>query len=335
MSNAIRIRQHNPHRTEAYRNRFFISQKHKLCYVGVDKVANTSLKWWMAEIEGLSGRINDAINQRGLNASKGIHTVYPLVAPRLVLDSFSRIREVFHSGEFYCFTLVRNPYTRLFSAWTDKVLRGKHFYTRKLLADKKFYARPATGIEGVRKGFEAFVAWLHTDPNMLQADRHWMPQFFLLRPDLLHYDFIGKIEEADLLEHALAAVLKEPHAGILHGKRPQNRMSLPYHQEFVTVQAQKMIREMYADDFDHLGYEASLPHASLPVDEKRVEKTLMRFFMERAEFTQQRLAFLEAEKLELETNPGKAFVRLFRSLSFPLKYAWTRSRHFGTPGRLN
>lgn len=331
MSSVRRIRQHNPHRTEAYRNRFYISEKHKLCYAGVDKVANTSLKWWMAEIEGLSARMTEAINQRGLNPSKGIHTVYPQVAPRLVLDSFSRIRNVFDSGKFYCFTLVRNPYTRLFSAWTDKVLRGKHLYTRQLLADKKFYVRPATGIEGVRNGFEAFVAWLYNDSDMLQADRHWMPQFFLLRPDLLHYNFIGKIEEAELLEKALEGVLKERHAGPLQDKHPRNRMSLPYHQDFVTERAQKMIQKMYADDFTGLGYTTSLPVARVPVDMGYVESTLMRFFMERAEYTQQRLALLEAEKLELETNPGKAFVRLCRTLAFPLKYAWTRSRHFGSP----
>lgn len=316
-------------RSAAYRNRFFISNKYKLCYAGVDKAANTGMKWWMAEIEGLVPEIEKAIQDHLPGTGpKAIHSLFPMVAPHLVLDSFGRIRQIFDSKQFFCFTVVRNPFTRVFSAWADKIVAGTHIHTRKLLFDKDFYEKPVLTVKDASKSFEDFVLWLHHGAEHLRADRHWMPQFFLLRPDLLRYDFVGKLEQREELVQRLSALVGGGCPGPLQGKRIFNKTRLSYHPDFFTEQARDMISRLYADDFRAFGYDnVALPLAKAPLDTASVEKTMLTMFMKRAQSAHKKLALLEKEKDELETRPLAALRQLGKACTYPFRYSWSRLRH--------
>ena len=165
-----RLVQVHADRTEAYRNRFLLSHSHKICYAAVDKAACTTFKWWMADIEGIKDEVAAyLVRHKGTpKAAKGVHHAYGAVAPHLMPRSFAQIRAVFESGSYFCFAVVRNPFTRIFSAWSDKILKGRHDNTRYALSDAELFSQAPSSLEDVRRYFEDFVTYLHDRPGMVQ-----------------------------------------------------------------------------------------------------------------------------------------------------------------------
>ena len=183
-------------------------------------------------------------------------------------------------------------------------------------------------MQGAVKGFESFVSWLESGPDALQSDRHWMPQFLLLRPDILGYDYIGKMENRDEIDQRLSSAVGEEHGGPFGKERVLNKSLLSYHPDLVTEKAKESIRILYADDFKTFGYDDTvLPARGLPLEKSAVEKTLLRVFIKRAQSAQRKLVTLEAEREALETNPLVALKQLGKACLCPLRYSWSRLRH--------
>lgn len=328
--NSGKVVQPNPHRTEAWKNRFILSKKHRLCYAAVDKAACTTLKWWMAEIEGAKEGVLVFLEQNKGRpaASKGIHGAYGVVAPQLVLRSFGQVRAAFSSGGYFCFAVVRNPYSRVFSVWSDKVLKGRHDHTRLNLAAGDIHRQSPTTTDEVRASFESFVSYLHDVPGLLLANRHWIPQYYLLRPDLLPYDCIAKLEQPDELKRSLAGILGEAYVDPLRAGDAKNTSLLRYHPDFLTPKAREIIRTIYAEDFSRFGYDPFvLPSGKGALVPGEVETILLRQLKARTRYAYRRLALLEEEKMSLERNPVKAFATLLHSLFTPLRNIMDRIRH--------
>lgn len=265
----------------------------------------------MADVEGIKDDVSAYLRRhKGTpRSAKGVHHAYRAVAPHLVPCSFPQVRAVFESGGYFCFAVVRNPFTRIFSAWSDKIVKGRHDNTRHSLADPNIYCRVIANLEDARASFEAFVACLHDTPGMFRSNRHWMPQFLLLRPDLLRYDCITQLENPHALQAALAGILGADFKDPLQGERPKNTSPLSYHPDFITPKAAEYIRALYADDFACFGYDAAvLPPGKQALDPRAVEKTLATVMRQRLQYSYRRLARLELEKRELLDSPARSFV---------------------------
>ena len=304
-----------PHadRTGAYRNRFLLSDRHNLCYAAVDKAACTTMKWWLVDMEGIRDDVMEYLSR--VKDPKTVHNAYGIVAPHLVPRSFGQIKAVFASGRYFCFSVVRNPYTRLFSAWSDKILQGRNDAIRYSLDNSRVYAGAPFSLREAQASLENFLVYLHETPGMLYANRHWMPQFFLLRPDLLSYSLIARLEAPDDLRAALAEKIGQEYIDPFMRERAKNSSQISYHPDFLSDTAARLIRELYADDFTWFGYDpGSIPPGKGELDVEKTRQQLVILARQRIGYAYRRLARLEQEKRELRVSASKAFQLLVSSL---------------------
>lgn len=137
----------------------------------------------------------------------------------------------------FSFTFVRNPYARLISAWTDKVIN----------------AAPGGGLKAVPsperlRDFDEFVDWL-MDQDPAAINIHFRPQSLLLPAKI---DFIGRTET---LAHDLRAVLSR--IGLQADRKiPRKNASgpSPLSMRDVNPRTRDRIDRLYRSDFERFGY---------------------------------------------------------------------------------
>ena len=111
--------------------------------------------------------------------------------------------------------------------------------------------------------FEAFLDWLAHSGHPQVANEHWVPQVRILSPESVSYDFIGRFEnlkaDASVLMERMGCKVPFPTQESLDfpGTHSTQRVAA-YYGERETALA----RQVYAADFDALGYSRSLPAAA-------------------------------------------------------------------------
>jgi hypothetical protein len=96
------------------------------------------------------------------------------------------------------FSVVRNPYARLASAFKDKILKNK---VQKIhVVDTLFPSMKSLSKDeklGAEVSFSDFVEFVISHKNHKKMNPHWRPQVSVLFYDYINYDFIGKLEDAE------------------------------------------------------------------------------------------------------------------------------------------
>lgn len=234
------------------------SEQHKLLYVSTPKVACTSLKWWFAALEGCSKALYEITDSAESNPDQIVHEMHK-VAPHVTGLGADELFEALTSDSYFRFAVVRNPYKRIFSAWQSKLLLQEPQQVGPY-TQSDFYHRPLKSAEDIALAFEGFLEHLASKEAPSYWDQHWTPQVTLLRPDLINYTMLVKIEESSHLSEALSAHLGEflpdPFAD-----RRANESLIPYLPAFVTERSASLIRTLYAEDFSVFGYDTELPQA--------------------------------------------------------------------------
>ncbi|MFJ7315182.1 glycoside hydrolase family 99-like domain-containing protein [Pseudomonas sp. NPDC098747] len=247
------------------------SERHKLFYVSTPKVACTSLKWWFASLEGCSKALNKITDSAESNPDQVVHEMHR-VAPHVTGLHPDALQEALTSDAYFRFAVVRNPYKRIFSAWQSKLLLQEPQQVGPYL-QRDFYHRPLKGAEDIALAFEGFLEHLATQEAPTYWDQHWTPQVTLLRPDLINYTMLVKIEETLPLSQALSEHLgqffPDPFA-----ERRANESLIPYLPEFLTERSASLIRTLYAEDFSVFGYDTQLPESKESFSEDELQLAL-------------------------------------------------------------
>ena len=147
--------------------------------------------------------------------------------------------EVHKLDELYKFSIGRNPYTRVLSAYLDKVERVT-----------KNHRRMPT--------FPDFISYLET--SGLYSNAHWAPQTELMTLPAQHYDLLGKTENLDDSLKTIFSNLNRNHQldSPIKAKRQTMGASqrLP---EYFDQNLADRTYNLYRDDFDTFGYSRELP----------------------------------------------------------------------------
>jgi hypothetical protein len=159
-------------------------------------------------------------------------------------------REIFRLREYRYFVVVRNPYSRVLSA----------FLNRFSVRDEK--ARQRRDFELTPNGFAAFVEWL--GDGGLDQNAHWDLQTKLMLLPLEKYDFVVRFEnfKPEMLSLLESRGLSPPE-GRLDGLYPtdtnKKTSSDSRLREFYTPRLADMVADLYARDFEALGYSKVFP----------------------------------------------------------------------------
>jgi len=93
-----------------------------------------------------------------------------------------------HARREFVFTIARNPYVRVLSAYLDKVVAHRHCEWAKFAARHQLGDAPLS--------FGEFLRLVSLTPAE-EMDPHWRPQSCTLAPRIIPYDFIGSLEHFD------------------------------------------------------------------------------------------------------------------------------------------
>lgn len=159
-------------------------------------------------------------------------------------------------SNFFIFTIARNPYTRLVSAYQDKLLTNSNF----LQKTQRDYILTFLGKEkGKEISFSEFLDYLEFSRNGLYVNYHWCRQVDLLPFSPKTMSYIGKMEniENDLKEitrHIFGKyqpmITWNPHSTKKISPKTGNDPKL----NLLTPTIRKRIAKLYKDDFETFGY---------------------------------------------------------------------------------
>jgi hypothetical protein len=205
---------------------FVGSVHHKVAYLVINKCGCSSFRDMILRLDykGCGG------------ALKNVHTHYDndfsLFAPK-----------TYPLPDYFRFTFVRNPYARVRSFYTDRILNDpeEKFITREAPQYKSFFK---AGMP-----FQVFTKNLLRLP-MEDMEQHLAPQtFFLFSKNRLVVDFIGRLEriktDFEIIKGYINADVEMLHV---------RKTTLPEHCGLYDEAAASHVFEKYRVDFDFLGY---------------------------------------------------------------------------------
>ena len=238
-----------------FNTHYNLSLKNRYLYTEIAKVACTTLKSNLGQREMVGLGAPRRVVEQHRNPHRPA-TQTPFVKPfQLAPADFDALMA---DGTFYKFCFVRNPFTRILSAYLDKIQNNDVQLNtlRRELAQMK--GCEPKDVDGREVTFVEFLKAVKQKPGPAKVDRHFRLQSHDVAADIVPYDIIGRFEkfDADATE-----VLKKIGFKKLNLKRraPHARRAVQRLGEFYDDQAQDLVREIYADDFKDFDYSLDLP----------------------------------------------------------------------------
>lgn len=232
------------HRVFSYLS--IVSPERKYVYIATPKVANTTVKMALNQLEG-----NNDPDYVGNIHKQGMH-----------LSDFSVEEnvEMLTSSEWFRFTFVRNPYDRLLSAYKSKIgiWGGEPYYAKMQDEIRETFDYP-THPKGYTPviAFRDFVNYLikNWERRRVGCDPHFNLQTNLLMLSHVDYDLIGRFESFVKDFQEILTRLNAPD-GIkeiaLNNYNPtiQVHHAIAYDRELADV-----VYNLYQSDFEAFGFE--------------------------------------------------------------------------------
>lgn len=224
----------------------------RVLFLPMPKAACTSVLWMLADLAGLPP---DAFEDSTLPEPAAALTVHDMNAwpPDHRLTEYAgEARERILGGDGWLrFTLVRDPWRRLWSAWLTKLLlREPRFVSR--YGDEPWFPRTPEGPAAVVDDFRRFVQAVATGAAQ---DVHWAVQHDLASQ--LPLTHVGRAERSEhtlaLLQEHVGAPAPAPH------RRNASPLALPPHAYDAATAA--IVRDHFAADFAAYGYPDAPPDA--------------------------------------------------------------------------
>lgn len=247
----------------------FYSSRLKLFYVATPKVACTSVKWWLAELEGYAEAIRAFKGSAETDPDLVIHDGFAYIAPQIAGVTDEELQILSKDASCFRFAIVRNPYKRIFSAWQSKLLLQEPLQVGPYL-EQPFFRQEIRKKDDVALAFEGFLEHLMAHETPSFWDCHWTPQHDLLRPDLFEYSMVAHIENIHKLSEALARHMGSTYVDPFATRRT-NESLIPYLEELITPRSAELIRSLYAKDFKTFGYSLDIPKAKESFTEEQLQ----------------------------------------------------------------
>jgi hypothetical protein len=191
--------------TKGFRDRVWIVPEFKIVFVAVAKNACTSIKRVIAEL----GRENLDKFKPGLKAytddGSAVHmrSLYRKIPSPDKLDP-EIAAQIHPDNGWFIFGIVRDPWSRLFSAWQDKMLLQYPAY--RWAETKPWYPRFPESTEQINADFARFVDAAVADRKFpLLTNTHFRLQSLTLDHEIVPFSHIYPIGKLDELRDDLAA----------------------------------------------------------------------------------------------------------------------------------
>jgi len=152
------------------------------------------------------------------------------------------------SKDFFKFSFVRNPYTRVLSAYLDKINTNQKPKEQIIMTlwDK---LKPMD----TQISFESFLGALQQiDP--LKMDPHWRPMHLILLHNNITLDYIGKIENFDFHWGHVSSKIGLPFSHKVESFVRHQTSAKDLLDQYYTPDLKRMVADLYRKDFELYGY---------------------------------------------------------------------------------
>jgi hypothetical protein len=238
------------------RGALWIVPEFKVLFVSVAKNACTSIKWVLAELareepSKFKAGLNPFTSDRAAVHDRRLHLNIPMPGE---LDA--RVRSEIHPDNgWFIFGVIRDPRSRLFSAWQDKVLLAYPGSSYRVWSTESWYpARPGEDAETINRQFAEFVDAAVADaPFAPRRNTHFRAQTDSLDTGRIPFTAIYPIEKLgqlrdDLARHVAALGWTEPITF-----RRDNETPLPANAAVFAGEVKAKVEQWYASDFAEFG----------------------------------------------------------------------------------
>jgi len=235
--------------------RVYVLPDARVVFTALNKNACTSLKWMIAQVAGEDlGSFKAGIGTYTTDR-ESIHNrrLWKRALTMNLVDP--AIRAGIHPDNgWLIFAVVRDPRSRMFSAWQNKLLFHNAGYAK--WRGEPWYPRGSFDTASIVADFARFVDALDADPEhpLLVDDNHFRSQTRLLRLDHLTYSRVYDISETaaavrDILGHLAELRITAPEFPLDRA----NDTPLPANASVIDTAVRARIERIYADDFGRFG----------------------------------------------------------------------------------
>ncbi len=259
---------------------FNVAERSRVLYILVPKNACTTMLWGLLELEGNDPAImNGSLKRRISTPEEVVHDtdLYPI--PTLADVSDSLRRDALTGLEWLRIAVVRNPFTRLYSAWESKVLLCPPGAWR--FRDAPELIENEHGID-VGASFRSFVLELSQRPEDWLSDEHFRPQADLVPTEAIDdIELVPTVAIPDLFRRL------SDRAGRAVAPRRSNEGLGIDGTALLDDETAERISELYAADFKMTGADPNAFVPGEPVFLDSVAQRLMRLARARGQRTMQ------------------------------------------------
>ena len=211
-------------------NRFFANKEHKFIYCEVPKVAISTIKKTLAKLS----------TKQDVDYNVHDREKFPLKSPlkeNLTKKEFD---------EYFKFSFVRNPYTRVLSGFLDKI--QKDTIEKKQLY--KYINKPLDK----PMNFNEFLKSLEK-VHPVNLNPHFRPQYINLCYPLVSYDFIGKFEYFNYeFKQVLDKFFKTTEIYVVNHHKTNAVEKKILNKYYNNCENIKLVQSIYAQDFIYFNY---------------------------------------------------------------------------------
>jgi tetratricopeptide (TPR) repeat protein len=214
----------------------------KCMYVAIPKVATSTV---LRNLRYITHGDDQFMTEDLRDAMKGI------IMPDQTFtgDYWEKVISVINDKDYFVFTFVRNPYTRILSAYLEKFLHPEHewnHFRTELAFEPNIVSNKVSFVEFLRR-VRKYPA---SDLNA-----HFTPQWYVLGLDRsMKYDFVGRLENMSSdLSYILSRLDANKATKVLH-QAPHAMNAAEKLKQYYGEEEQSLVREIYADDFKYFGY---------------------------------------------------------------------------------
>eukprot|EP01062_Namystynia_karyoxenos_P024810 TRINITY_DN1969_c0_g1_i1.p1 TRINITY_DN1969_c0_g1~~TRINITY_DN1969_c0_g1_i1.p1 ORF type:complete len:630 (+),score=201.71 TRINITY_DN1969_c0_g1_i1:77-1966(+) len=240
-------------------DQLYVDHKLKMMYCAVPKSGCTGIKGWM-------------LKGAGLFTGGSAHNKTLFKGDRLKVATFmtdQEVMDVLNNGEYFKWTIVRNPFTRVLATYLERFhqcLKQTRRTAQECFMWKKALVGRQPSAEAEAKQLSddmSFLDYLNVlvkyrekqkPVNFLNA--HWLPASEVCAMDEIEYDFVGRLEDkADMqtvydLTGQQASFSKIQKKKLEHSEGTSTKLRTHY-----TDESHRIIAELYKKwDINQLGY---------------------------------------------------------------------------------
>jgi hypothetical protein len=229
-----------------------VAPRSKVVYVATPKAACTTIKKMLADAEGTHRpEMADRLAIMHVSRAQTIH--HPAVhgLQRLVDLPEREQREILASPEWVHIAGLRDPVSRAYSAWENRIFMRAHRRSPALI--RLAHDVLLDGRVDLVASFARFAVVLGENADPFMSDHHFLPQSHLVRGDLHRIDKLVHVDRPGEMD-ALAELISHRSGQLVVAQRLNEGLGLPLRRVCDQHSANRLMATYHAD-YDAFGFD--------------------------------------------------------------------------------